>query len=252
MATLNLNIIAEGLGKSMANLSDQLAEEVNAGVRDVAFAGHAHIISELQKRATPAPKRAAYLEALQLRRIHNGYIILLDGQWANYLEEGVSAAKMRDILLSSKKLIDKGTRSGKPWVRMTSKGVRFASVPFQRHPFSKDSATGDLDSSIQSMRAINAKGRKQKITSVFKDSSGQPIQGKAAVVSPGETKNPFLRGLTKYQNVSETGRVSSVFLNFRTLTDNSSWKLGEKGYNLFKDAEKYIEGQLEKIVTELL
>jgi hypothetical protein len=144
-----------------------------------------------------------------------------------------------------------GSRAGEKWVRQGKNG-RYAAVPFEKKPFSGEKS-GNLAQDIKKLVAKNRQGKEQKLTKTFKDEFGNPLAGKVARV--GEVReNPSLSGLTKFQYVNPSGRVSSVYMTFRTVSDKSSgWQHpGFEGYNLFKQVEEYVESELENIVNTLL
>jgi hypothetical protein len=178
------------------------------------------------------------------------YLIYLEGDWANKLEDGFPAYDLKKKLLAS----TKKTRSGEPWVKTGANGKKYARVPFEKKPFSRDPAMGDLSDKIKSMTATNMQGTEQKLTQIFKNASGQAISGKVASVKAGAGVDKNLVGLTKYQQVSPTGSVSSVYMTFRTVSEDSTgWQSpGHPGYNLFKQAEEMVETELENIINTLL
>ena len=261
MATrdFDLNLIADDLGKSLVDLAPEIKKEINRGVRDVAFGAQAKIISELQNRNTPPIKRSTYLEALKLKKIPDGYLIFLDGSWATRLEDGYASYSIKELLLNSRKMVSAGKNAGKPWVRTNKQGKKFAAVPFQQHPFSKEPGVADLNALIRKISVKNAIGRRQRITQLFKDVEGNKIVGKAAVVGEADLErigvdNPNLIGLTKYQEFTKGGASKSFYATFRTVSEISTGWIhpGAQGYGLFKQAEKYVEAELARIVNTLV
>lgn len=251
---ISLNIAAEELGVSLRGLSNTLERELLDAVKDIALGAKATIISELQNRKTPPVKRAAYLKALKLYKIPNGYILLLESSWANSLEEGTPGFSMRDLLLKSAKTIFQGKNAGLPFVKTSKEGKKYAHVPMQKKPFSKDPMVGDLNADIQKLSVYNAQGRKQKLTKTFKDLEGNRIIGRVASVDGFDLENKGINnenlvGLTKYQD-----EKSSFYAVFRTVSENGGpWqKGGSPGYSLFKAAEKYATSEMKNIVKKLL
>jgi len=251
MADFDLRLMAEELGKSIQNLGPMLEKEVQGAIRDVAFGAHAKIISELQSKPHAPVKRQEYLKNLQIGTIPNGYIISLEGDWANRLEDGYSSYSIKDLLLNSKKMVSSGKNTGSPFVKTGKNGQKFAHVPFQKHPFSKDPGVGDLDALIKKISVRNSKGRRQRLTSTFKDLDGVRQLGKVAsvnardLVKAGITDSRLV-GLTKYQEKTEGGASKSFYAVFRTVTEASKgWRMpGSSGYGLFPMAERYVEEEL--------
>lgn len=254
MADIKLKLIADQLGKSLENLAPWVEQELASAIENVSQAAHSAMIAKLQSMSVNPKNRQDYLRALNYRKIdNNNYLIFLDGDWPNKLESGFSPYSIKDQLLKSTKVVGVGSRAGKPWVRTSSQGKKYAAVPFEHKPFSKDKGQGgDLAESIKQIMIPNMKGKAQKITSVMKDLEGNALRGKVAVVD--EHSNPLLSGLTKYQFVHETGKVSSIYMTFRMVhEDSTGWQHpGHKGYHIFKEAEEFIESELENIINTLL
>lgn len=252
MADLNVQLIAAELGKSLEDASEKVTAELNSAIRDLAHAAHANIIAHVQGSSMNPKNRQDYLKALKFQEIgDNSYVIYLDGEWPTKLEEGFEAYDMKEVLLSSDKTVGVGPRSGEPWVRTNKDGGKYAAVPFEHKPHSKQG--GDLAKDIKSIFAKNRQGKEQKITKTFTDDFGKPIAGKVASVR-GEGIPDNLQGLTKYQHVSKSGRVSSIYMTFRMVSEKSTGWMhpGHPGYHYFKKVEQELEKELENIITTLL
>jgi hypothetical protein len=180
------------------------------------------------------------------------YLIYLDGEAANKLEKGWGSYSIRDLMLNSKKIVEVGSRAGQPWVQKGAQGQKFAHVPFEHKQNAKASKSGDLATDIKQMTAQNAKGKQQNLSKIFKDIDGNPIHGKVAVVKDALTAK--FDGLVKYQYVHPSGNVSSLYMTYRTVSQNGKdWKHpGFKGYQLFKDIEETVEKELENIIKTIL
>jgi hypothetical protein len=194
--------------------------------------------------------RKDYINGLNFKEIgDNSYLIFLEGDWANKLEDGYGPYGMREILLKSQKIVEVGPRTGQPWVQKNKQGGKFGHVPFDHHPYRGQS--GDLASDIKQLMAQNSAGQMQNITETFKNALGDAIDsgsGKdtraVAVVKDipqGASKN--LMGLAKFQKVSDSGKVSSIYMTWRTISENGKdWQHpGFKGYHLFKEAQEYVK-----------
>ena len=252
MADLKLKVIAENLNKSLENLAPYVEQELLESVGNLSQAAYASMVAQVQAMSIDPKNRQDYLKGLQYQKIDDyNYMIYLEGDWANKLETGFSSYSIKDQLLGSKKTVGAGSRAGQPWVRTSSKGKKYAAVPFEQKPFSGEN-TGDLAEEIKKLTAKNMQGKEQRITKTFKDLDGNAIRGKAATIKT--TDNPLLAGVTKYQTVGSSGRVSSIYMTFRMVhEDSTGWQHpGHKGYNLFKAAEEFIEKELENIVNTLL
>ena len=253
MSDISVKLKAEQLGKSIDNLTPQLEAELNSAVENVAVAAHASMISRVQGMSMDPKNRQDYLRALKYQKLSDSsFLIFLDGSWPKKLEEGFGPYSIKDQLLRSNKVVEVGSRAGESWVRTSKKGKKYAAVPFEQKPFSGEKMAGNLADDIKKMVATNMAGKKQSITKTFKDLEGNPIAGKVATVKDSENEN--LKGLSKYQFIHDSGRVSSVYMTYRMVhEDHPGWQHpGHKGYQLFKQAEEYIDQELENIINTLL
>ncbi len=251
---ISIKIIADQLGKELELASEAIKDELEKAVQNVAQATYAGIIAKIQSMSMDPKNRQDYLRALKIDDLGEGtWLIFLDGDWATKLEEGQPAYSIRDQLLKSTKVVQVGRRAGQPWVQVSKKGKKFAVVPFGHKPFSGEKGSGDLGTDIKAIRVRNMAGKKQSITKIFKDLEGRPLTGKVATAGQVPL-NPDLSNMTKYQFVSESGKVSSIYMTYRTVTEDSTgWQHpGHPGYQLFKEAEKYVQDELENIVKTLL
>ena len=249
---INIFIDADALAKQFEYASEVIESEVEQAISDVANATYANIIARAQAEIHSGDKRQDYIKGLELQQIDPlTYVIVLDGTEALELENGFPAYDMRSTLLSSQKTVEVGSRAGEKWVQSSRGGSRFAHVPITHQPSSQGSGN-DLAQQIKTLTAQNAEGRKQRITKTFKDIGGNPLTGKVAVAS--NTGIDKLEGLVKYQDVSATGSVQSVFVAFRTISDRggSGWQHpGHPGYQFFGDIEQQVENTINNVFSTL-
>jgi len=251
---IEVKLIAEELGKSLKNIAPQVQAELEQAVGNLANAAYAAMVAKVQGMSLDPKNRQAYLKALKFENLGDAtWLIYLDGEWAQKLEEGFGAYSIKDQLLKSTKTVEVGSRSGQPWVRKSKKGSKYAAVPFEHKPFSGEKMAGNLADDISKILVKNRMGEDQPITKIFKDLEGKPIAGKVAVGGEHPT-NPNLTGLTKYQSVSDSGKVSSIYMTYRMVSENSTgWTHpGHGGYQLFKEAEEYVQTELKNILNTLL
>ena len=247
------------VGKSVASLTKELQNEINDAIKDVAYAAYAHIQSLAQSKLSST--RQDYLKALQFNELgDNTYLIALDSDWANALEDGFAAFNQTPGMMASQKIVEIGRRAGQPWVqhsKATKKNPshKYAYVPFERHPSTKEPKYADMASQIRAMDAMNKHTQQiQKITEVFKDASGKAIEG---LVGIGKSENPFLNDLVKYQSVKvgKGGKesVTSTYINYRCVSEiGKPWiHKGFEGIKAFKDAEAFVDAQIKKIIQTL-
>jgi hypothetical protein len=252
MADLSVKFIADKLGKDLESAADRVKKELEAAVKNLAHAAHANIIAKVQASKMSQQNKTNYMKSVQFLELgDNSFLISLEGAWPNKLEAGFGPYSIKDMLLKSKKIVQVGSRAGQPWVRQSKEGKKYAAVPMQHHPSA--AAPGDLDAEIKKMYAFNRQGVRQKITKTFTDDLGRPIAGKVASVV-GEGISPNLQNLTKYQHIHESGKVSSLYMTYRIVhEDSSGWMHpGSSGMHFFKEAEREIEKELENIIKILL
>lgn len=253
MSDINLKVMAEELGKDLEKAAPAVERELQAAIASLAQATYAGMIAKVQAMSMDPKNRQDYLRALKIEDLGEGsWMIYLDSESSSRLEEGFGSYSIKEKLLASEKTVKVGSRAGEPWVRKSKKGKKYAAVPFQHKPFSGEKS-GDLAKDIKKIFVKNQAGKKQRITKIFKDLEGNPLTG--AVARVGELPDqPNLSGLVKYQYVSPKGAVSSVYMTYRMVSEDSpGWQHpGHPGYGLFQEAQKYIEEELKNIVDSLL
>lgn len=243
------------LDRDLKSLSPRLEEEINGAIKDAVYATYAYIQSEAQSKLHST--RQDYLKGLNIEDLgDNSYVISLDSDWANKIEDGWPSFDQTPGMLASKKTVEVGRRSGQPWVHKSEKdGHKFAYVPFQRSPFSKEAKSSDLASAIKKMVAVNSEGRVQKITKIFNNPDGTAIEGKAVTA---KSDNPLLDSLVKYQHVykdEKTGKetVQSVYINYRCVSEHGKpWiNGGYEGLSAFSRAEAELVKNINQIIQTL-
>lgn len=253
MADISLKMVADKLGKSLDNLASKIEDELNMAVRNLAQATYTAMISKVQSMSMNEGNRKDYLKSLKFQHLGDDtYLIYIDGEWANKLEQGFGSYSIRDQLLKSNKTVQVGSRAGQPWVRKAKDGHKWAIVPFEHKQNTVGAKGGDLATDIRQMVAVNSAGQKQKLTQIFRDIDGNPIHGKVA--STKDEPNSKFEGLTKYQYVHPSGNVSSVYMTFRGVSEaKKDWiHPGHKGYLIFKEVESFVESEMENIINTIL
>lgn len=249
-----VNLDSKQLSKLIQEKGEAAVNQLKTAIKDLASATYASITSQAQKKLQST--RQSYLQGLNFRNIGTDqYLISLDTPFANMVEDGWDPYNMKDRLLKSQKTVQVGSRAGQKWVQKGKKGQRYAHVPFEKQPFSKAAAgSADMMSALREFKVENQRGRKQKFTSIFKDDSGRPLEGKVATV---KSSIPGLENVTKYQRIyknEETGKqtTSSVYVSFKTISDlspASKWQnKGYAGAKFFKEAERMVERELQNIL----
>lgn len=253
MADISFKIRAEALGKSLEGMAPQIEEEVNSAVKNLAHAAYTAMTAKIQSMGISQNSRKDYLKGLKFNDLGNdSYLIHLEGEWANKLENGYGSYSIRDQLLKSKKIVGVGSRAGEPWVRTAKDGHKWAVVPMEHKPYA--SPSGDLGKDIKNLMAKGTNGTVQNIDKIFKNADGKPLSGKVAVVDKADAANPNLAGLTKYQHVHPSGKVSSIYMTYRGISETGKdWiHPGSGGYQLFKEAQDFVEKEMDNIIKTLL
>lgn len=250
---IEVKLIADQLGKDLAKAAPHIQAEIEQAVGNLAHAAYAMIVSRIQAMQMNPKNRQDYLRGLKFQDLGDAtWLIFLDGEWPSKLEEGFGSYNIKDQLLKSTKTVEVGSRAGQPWVRTNKKGKKFAAVPFEHKPFSGEKMAGNLADDIKKIMVKNRAGVEQAITETFFDLGGKPIAGKVATAQ--NVGIPNLEGLTKYQFVHDSGKVSSVYMTYRMVgEDSKGWTHpGHKGYQLFQEAEKYVENEIKNILNTVL
>ena len=140
MADFSIKIKAEELGKTLDGIGEQLERELEGAVADLAHGAYAKIAADAQAGINSSDSRQQYLKGLEIVELGpSSYLVTLQGEEANRLEEGYDGFSIKDALLRSKKIVQLGKRSGEPWVRTNKEtGSKYAHVPIQLRPSSKE------------------------------------------------------------------------------------------------------------------
>lgn len=217
MFFINLNV-ADFLGLEQ-KFTKAVEQEMKAAVRDLSAMTLAHIKEKVQRELHTT--RDKYNKALSTEEVDGGelWVINLDMKQAGWIEEGLKPHEMIADMLKSKKV----GKNGKPWVKTSKDGSKYASVAFdhKKGPASQSPEATDLTD------AIKAEFKKRKIpyNKIEKDDQGQtklgllhslnvptpkkthngPGQGWGVVGAPrqGATGIPFLHGVQVHQKEVE-------------------------------------------------
>jgi len=250
MSNLSIKLASSKLGKSLEGLSQKLEAELNQAVGDLANVAFASMQAQIQKMKSGTNKDSmkSALEFINLGS--NAFLITLSDPLAKKLDDGYPGFDMKSGMLNSNSKVSKGSRKGQNWVQRSEDGTKYAYVPFDQTAVVKK-PTGDLMADIKALSAVNRQGKQQKLTSLFKDDFGRPVQGKVAVATSDNSK---LNQMTKFQHTDESGKTFSMYMTWRVISEKSNgWRHpGFKGYKIFEQVENWVGQELDKIVKELL
>ena len=251
---IEVKLIADQLGKSLENLGSTLERELQQFVGQYADAAYSAMAARIQSSSLSDSTKKSYLDGLKFKKIGQAsWIIYLEGQRANEIEDGVAPHDMRTTLLRSSAVVESGPRAGQPWVRTSKKGHKYAAVPFEAK-MKQTGLTGSLKDDIKNTMVTNAQGQLQSMAKVFKDFNGNPIQGKVVEIHQFKD-NPNMRGMMKYQNINAKGKVSSYYVHFATISEavSGGWMHpGTNGIHIFEDTERQLRIEIENLINRLV
>lgn len=247
---IDIEISAKELGLDLEKLATELEDSFNNAIEDIANATFAKIMANAQKNLHDT--RADYIKGLDKFKIgEHSYLIVLEGDFANKIENGFPGYDMRDTLLQSQKTVGVGSRAGQPWVRKGKDGQKFASVPFEV-------TKKDIGQLISALKQHSEPVKNQRIKALkdlmktVKDDYGKPIEGKVASIKASGAND--LEGLIKYQ-FQEGKKTASAYVNYRTISEKvpDGWHhRGYKGAHFFDEAEKWAQHEIDKILKDFL
>jgi hypothetical protein len=214
-----------------------------------------------------------YRDAISFNKISETESELKLDASASHLELGYPSYDMKPGMLNSTAIVQVGKRAGKPWVRRSEKGYRWAVVPFEQstkaanpgHPL--HGAPVQIGQATQTTMGDLASDLKKLVGMARGQSGGRYTnQGDlwAFISDTGRIKekeipggiNPLLEGLTK--SSAQVGKKNvSQYNTFRVVSENPTakgkWKHpGYAGCHIFRDLESWMRGQMEIIVRQTL
>lgn len=227
--------------KALKNKTLAVKSAVENAFADLAYAAYVEITRKAQEKLHRT--RQDYLKGLSFEQTdRNSFLISLEGDWPNAIEDGFPGYDLTSKMLASSAMVNVGSRAGQPWVQKAKDGHKFAHVPLQQ----RSTGTSDMAGLIQNLQSPDINGKLQKLTKTFKDSSGNPLEGKVASIT---SKDKRISGLTKYQKIHPNS-VQSIYMLYRTVSENGKpWiHPGYSGLHAFEDGERIILEQINKII----
>ena len=84
MADFSIKFKAEELGKTLDNIGEQLEQELQEAVSDLAYGAYAKIASDAQVQISSPDNRQEYLKSLEVVELGPGsYLVTLNGETAS-------------------------------------------------------------------------------------------------------------------------------------------------------------------------
>ena len=239
---IKLSIRAEELGLDFDLITQQATQSINQGVQALAQATFNTAIELAHEKLSSTQQD--YINALSFSRKKIGknvfYEISLSDSM-NWIEDGFPGYDMKPGLLNG------------PKSRVNKQGKRYNIVPFRHKPFGK--AGGSSNSTRAKLQnELSATIKKYGLDQIIKDSNNRALEGRVKSLT-NKGLLPNLQGLTKYQKRYKSV-IQSTYMTFRVVSENSSpssWiHPGYRGANIFPELEKYVDEQIDEILTHIL
>lgn len=228
---IKIDLRAKELGIDLKNASKKAIAQLDKALGDVTNITYNEMVRQAQTKLKTI--RDDYINALHYDQIGiSAYIIYLDDSMGMF-EDGFPKFDMKPGLLNG------------PNATTTEKGTKYNTVPQTFRPASKASTMPE-HLKVQLKDVI----KKNKLNKVFKDkTTGKPLEGVVARVK--DTGVDQLKGLVKVQKQYQK-KTQSFYMTFRRVSSNSDpskWiHPGFSGIHIFKDAEQYLEEQIDRIL----
>ena len=235
MSEINIKLIAEQLGKDIENISEQTQKAIQTAIEQLSLNAY----NEAQRLAMQRlnTTRENYLNSLKYEKLEdNLYVVYLDpnNAQANHTESGYSGFDLKPGLLNGPK--SRKTKTGRMNI------IPLASQPYSKQPTSRQIVT-DIRSAI---KKIEKDKSISKITKDINQGKMTTYKGKVPGIISGLTK------ITKQYKKTQ----QSTYLLFRAVSSNSdpsSWiHSGYSGCHVFRDVEKFVKENIDKIIKSIL
>jgi hypothetical protein len=250
--------LAMAIAETADRINNETKQAVGEVLADVAMASYEQAKVFAKSRLNTTADQ--YINALEFVQLEPGvYCVGLNSE-AGHLEDGYEKFDMKPGLLKNAKKISK-------------LGYKYRAIPMEQKGGGKAGTTrGDMLKDLKTLRkAFGDKG-------ITKDPSGKPVLGKVmsfkksslgrwSVSGAGAGYLPNqnlpqmpihenLSGVVKYQFKHKSGKVSSQFIVYRTVSENPKQKdkwihPGFAGVKIFRDLEDWAIRQLESRLKEL-
>lgn len=238
MVTINLQVRAEDLGRSLDAISEAMNVNLENAINTLAYSAYDEAVRLAQSRLKQT--RADYINNLKFKELgSNSYIIYLEGEWPNKVEDGFGPYDMKTDLLTGP--------NAQKWAARGR--FNYNVVPFGIRPDAQAQPTNVTSLAEAAKQLIKDRGLDKVITSA---NTGKPLEGMVASIRNTGIKN--LEGLTKIQKVYNK-TVQSHYMTFRAVksTQVASWfHPGYKGAKIFPDVERYVMEEVDNILRTLL
>lgn len=165
---------------------------------------------------------------------------------AEHLEDGYQRFDMKPGILKG------------PKAKVSKKGVRYNTIPFkQASPGAATNLREQLmgEQMKQALKSGISRLTRQKtdLNKIQKGADGKPLRGNVGKISKNPIIHPHLQGLTRYQK-QYGGATQAQSMTFRTVTSKSDpaswWHPGYDGVHAFREMEKYVNDEFNRLISE--
>jgi len=200
-------------------------------------------------------RRKMYTDGLKVTRVdENTHLVSLDAK-VRWIDDGQTPFSMLEGLLNSKK------------AKRAKDGSRYIVVPFNHSPGRGKTASTSAQMDLVNEVKSELKKRGIPFGQIEKDQAGNAKMGRlhtfdiekgplkqdpgpgqrrgpVGQVMQGNTKTPFIRGVTVYQSEGKNGKTQRSILTFRVAsskhTADAKWEHpGNEGVNILEEAAKW-------------
>jgi hypothetical protein len=261
MSDFSIKTKLEERGVNTDALEASVVKSFNVAIAGIANAAQGEWVRMAQGRL--GTSRDTYIQGLRQAESFKAlgtsdrpvFEIQLVGVMPNNFEYGMESFDM------------KGVRPG--WLgggkaKMAKDGSTYVTIPFRHSTGSsprmgytgKAKAIDDPNLKTMLRKAVREYGLNRMINS----STGTPVQGAVARIPNKAPVHPYLQGLTRMQKVSTSAKGkktgSGTLMTFRRMSSKSdpeSWiHPGIDGANILPDVERWVNGQLDKVMDQIL
>jgi hypothetical protein len=261
MSDFSIKTKLEGRGVNTDALEAGVIESFNKAIAGIATATQGEWVRMAQARL--GSSRDTYIQGLRQAESFKAFgtsdrptfEIQLVGRMPNNFEFGMESFDM------------KGVRPG--WLgggkaKTAADGSTYVTIPFRhsksnspRMGYTGKAAGADPNLKTQLRQAT----KKYGLDRMIRTATGQVVQGNVARIPNKAPVHPYLQGLTRIQKAASGSiggkqRGSGQLMTFRRMSsksDPSSWiHPGIDGANIMPDVERWVDGQLDKIMDQIL
>jgi len=242
------------LGENIESISGAMREQFKHAIAGIARGAQAEWIRLAQERLKSS--RADYIDGLSKAQSFKAYSVgtkqvyevQLVGRMPNNFEFGMAGFDMKSVR--------PGWLGGSK-AKTNKEGKKYISIPF-RHSMSSSArvAYSGRAAKMGLQSKLKSTAKRYGLDKMIRSTSGRVIPGPVARVPNVSSVHPFLRGLTRIQKPTSSGKGSSTMMTFRTMSENSSpssWvHPGIVGAKILPIVERWVDTELGRVIKTIL